>query len=258
MTVMKCTNCGLIYSNPQPIPFDIQQHYGIPPESYWGDEYFKIKPDYFVGQIEKVKKIITFKPGMRSLDIGAGIGKGMIALAKAGFDAYGCEASKPFYNRAINIMHISSDKLKLGMLEDVEYPNEFFDFISFGAVLEHLYDADASLNRALKWLKPEGVLHVEVPNSAYLISKIFNFYFQMRGTNYITNISPMHSPFHMYEFSLKSFFENQTKNNYKVVQYEYYVCPIYGIPGIFHPLLKWVMKKRNQGMQLEVWLKKAV
>ena len=29
----------------------------------------------------------------------------------------------------------------------------------------------------------------------------------MRGTNYVTNISPMHSPFHLYEFGLKSFEE---------------------------------------------------
>ena len=28
VSIQKCTNCNLIYSNPQPIPFDIQDHYG--------------------------------------------------------------------------------------------------------------------------------------------------------------------------------------------------------------------------------------
>ena len=27
-TICKCTTCGLIYSNPQPVPLDIQDHYG--------------------------------------------------------------------------------------------------------------------------------------------------------------------------------------------------------------------------------------
>ena len=41
-TVCKCRNCGLIYSNPLPIPFDIQDHYGVPPEDYWKDSYFNL------------------------------------------------------------------------------------------------------------------------------------------------------------------------------------------------------------------------
>ena len=35
VSIKKCRNCGLIYSSPQPIPFDIQNHYGIEPEDYW-------------------------------------------------------------------------------------------------------------------------------------------------------------------------------------------------------------------------------
>src|SRR5205085_2091982 len=113
VSVKKCTNCSLIYSSPQPIPFDIQDHYGTPPEN-------------------------------------------------------------------------------------------FFDFITFGAVLEHLYHPAACLEKALQWLKPEGILQVEVPSSKHLVSKLINIYFTLIGTNFVTNISPMHAPFHMYEFSLKS------------------------------------------------------
>ena len=32
--VLKCTKCHLIYSSPQPIPANIQDHYGTPPETY--------------------------------------------------------------------------------------------------------------------------------------------------------------------------------------------------------------------------------
>lgn len=257
VSVMKCSNCGLIYSNPQPIPYDMQDHYGVPPESYWYNEYFTANPHYFSNQIGKAKKFLSFQPGMKALDIGAGLGKAMIAMENAGFDAYGFEASVPFYDRAIEKMGISPQKLKRAALEEVDYQPETFDFISFGAVLEHLYDADLSIAKAMTWLKPNGIIHIEVPSSDYTISKIFNFYYRLRGTNYVTNISPMHSPFHMYEFGLGSFTKNQKKHQYKIVYHEYYVCDILGIPKIFRPMLKWYMKKRNTGMQLEIWLKKG-
>jgi hypothetical protein len=32
ISVMKCRDFGLIFSNPQPVPFDLQDHYGVPPK----------------------------------------------------------------------------------------------------------------------------------------------------------------------------------------------------------------------------------
>jgi len=255
-SIMKCKNCGLIFSNPQPIPFDIQDHYGMPPEDYWKPEYFTIDRNYFSDQIRTTKKLIQFEKGMKALDIGAGIGKCMISLQQAGYDAYGFEPSVPFHQKAIEKMNIPADKLKLGMIEEVDYAENNFDFITFGAVLEHLYDPAAAIKKAMKWVKPGGLIHIEVPSSKYLIPKIFNFYFRLRGTNYVNNISPMHRPFHLYEFAIESFRYHANAENYEIAHHEYYVCDIYFIPRIFHPFLKWYMSKTNTGMQLAVWLKK--
>jgi len=255
-SVVKCRNCGLIFSNPQPVPFDIQDHYGVPPENYWNPEYFSIDKNYFSHQIKTTKQLSNFKEGMKALDVGAGLGKCMISLKEAGYDVYGFEPSVPFHQNAIKKMNIPADKLRLGMIEDVEYPENHFDFITFGAVLEHLYDPSAAIAKAMNWLKPGGIIHIEVPSSKYLISKMFNFYFKLRGTNYVNNISPMHTPFHLYEFDLKSFNLHAEKNKYEVAHHEYYVCDVYFIPKIFHGILKWYMGKTNKGMQLAIWLQK--
>ena len=148
-TICKCKNCHLIYANPQPIPIDLQDHYGIPPEDYWNEDYFISSEDYFQGEIKILKDLVKFTTGMKALDIGSGLGKQMIALTAAGFNSHGLEPSKPFYDRAISKMKIDQEKLKLGMLEEVEYPENYFDFISFGAVLEHLYDPSESIKKKL-------------------------------------------------------------------------------------------------------------
>lgn len=254
-TIVKCSNCELVYSNPQPVPFDLQDHYGIPPEDYWKESYFKVEEGYFQGEINRLKDLIEFKRGMKALDIGAGIGKAMIALTALGFETYGFEPSKPFYERAISKMGISPDRLKLGQIEEMEYSRNTFDFISFGAVLEHLYNPSASILKALEWLKPGGIIHIEVPSSGWLINKILNVFYKLSWSDYVANISPMHEPYHLYEFGLKSFQEHSRKYGYELAFHEYYVCQTF-MPKFADYLLKPYMKRTNTGMQLCVWLRK--
>ena len=256
VSVIQCAKCSLVYSNPQPIPFDIQDHYGVPPEAYWKEEYFLHDPDYFSEQVSKAKELVSFRSGMTALDVGAGLGKAMISLENSGFDTFGVEPSVPFRDRAISRMNIDPDRLKLGGVEDVDYEKNSFDFITFGAVLEHLSEPAQSIRKALEWLKPNGIIQIEVPSSRWLISRIVNSYYRVRGTNFVTNISPMHNPFHMYEFDLKSFETLAERLNFEIVEYAYSVCSIYHIPRFFHPIFRWYMEKFDRGMQLTVWLRK--
>jgi 2-polyprenyl-3-methyl-5-hydroxy-6-metoxy-1,4-benzoquinol methylase len=256
VSILKCNNCGLIYSNPQPIPNNLQDHYGSPPEQYWKPEYFKIDPNYFSTQIKECKSLLNFKENMKALDIGAGLGKAMIALNNAGYDTYGFEPSIPFYERALSIMKIDKNKLKLGAIEEMEYEKEHFDFITFGAVFEHLYEPSICLEKAMSWLKPNGIMHMEIPSSRWFIPKIINLYYTLIGTNYVTNLSPMHSPFHLHEFDLKSFEKLSKKLNFSIIQHRFDVCSIYFFPKFLHPILKLYMKYTNKGMQLTVYLKK--
>ncbi len=193
---------------------------------------------------------------MKALDIGAGLGKAMLTLQHFGFDTYGLEPSIPFYDRAISQMGISGEKLKLGAIEDLDYPKESFDFITFGEVFEHLYDPKSCLEKAMNWLKPGGLIQIEVPSADWLMPKFMNFYFKIVGTNYVTNLSPMHSPFHLHEFTANSFKALEEEMQFEIVKTRYDVCSIYFVPKLFHPILRWYMRKTNKGMQMTVYLKK--
>lgn len=255
-TIQKCSRCGLIYANPQPVPFDLQDHYGVPPEDYWKPEYFQYDAHYFSQELATLRQLMTIQPGMKAMDIGAGLGKCMLSLAGAGFDAYGFEGSESFHQRALERMKIDPSKLKQGTMENVSYEPETFDFITFGAVLEHLYDPAQSIAKAVTWLKPGGIMHIEVPSSRYLISRLINTYYKLIATNYVTNLSPMHEPYHLFEFGLRSFEEHAQKTGYTIVLRKYYVCSMAPFPRFLHPLLSYVMEKTGTGMQLAVWLKK--
>lgn len=256
VSVMKCAHCGLIYSNPMPIPKDIQDHYGVPPEQYWSAAYADQCSDYFAREIKEAKELLNFKEGMKALDIGAGLGKGMIAMSNAGFDTYGLEASVPFYDRAVAVMGIDKAKLRLGMVEALDYEPETFDFISYGAVFEHLYHPAACLERSLFWLKKGGIMHIEVPSANYFIPKLINIYFKAMGTNYVNNLSPMHNPFHLYEFTLESFNKLGARLNFVIEKYQMDTGEVMSGPSFLHPMLKRYMKLTNTGMQLTLYLRK--
>ena len=254
-TVLRCSNCGLVFSNPMPVPLSLDDHYGVDPKQYWKEEYFELDESYFATEIKWLQDLTDGVVGLKTLDIGAGLGKQMTALRRAGYDVYGFEPSKSFCNMARERFDFSEKRLRHSSIEDAEYPAEHFDFISFGAVLEHLYDPHGSIAKALKWLKSGGLIHIEVPNSSWLISRMLNMLNKMKGSDYVSNLSPMHVPYHLYEFSLKSFHKNGERQQYKVADHAYYVCDTF-LPKIVDPIAKQIMSKTNTGMQLCVWLQK--
>ncbi|HXG81554.1 MAG TPA: class I SAM-dependent methyltransferase [Sphingomicrobium sp.] len=252
---VKQCECGLIFSDPLPIPRDIADHYGVAPDQYWQAQDFDTPADYFADEIATAKRLLDFKPGMTALDIGVGYGRISTALTRAGFDTWGIEPSAPFRDKAIEVLGIAPERIQLAAMEEADFPSSSFDFITFGAVLEHLYSPSFALERALRWLKPNGIIQAEVPSSRWLLPKLINLYFRLRGTNYVTHLSPMHVPFHLYEFTLDAFRRNGARVGYQIADHKFMVCAIYHVPSFLHPVLRWWMERTNSGMQLTVYLR---
>jgi 2-polyprenyl-3-methyl-5-hydroxy-6-metoxy-1,4-benzoquinol methylase len=255
VSVCRC-RCGLVFANPQPVPRSIGDHYGLPPESYWRSVSLEIPPDYFAWQIAAAKRLLDFKPGMRALDVGVGLGKVSRVMRDAGFDVYGIEPSEPFHAKALEVLGGDGERFKLATVESAEFAPASFDFVTFGAVLEHLYDPSAALAKAVRWLRPGGMIHAEIPNADHLVAKLINGYYALIGTSYVTNTSPMHVPYHLYEFTTESFRRNGMRNGYDLVEHRIEVASIYNIPRVLHPILRKLMASNGTGMQLTVWLRK--
>jgi SAM-dependent methyltransferase len=245
-TVVKCLDCGLIYSDPLPIPENIEDHYGVPPEDYWHEEYFETRSF----DESRLKQLAPHAKTF--LDIGAGIGETMRSIKE--MDVWGIEASKPFYDRAIEL-GVDPGRLIHSTFENAEL-SMTFDVVSFSVVLEHLYDPSASIRKALGWLNPGGIIYIEVPDSEYMLSKIFNLYFWLARTDYVVNISPMHVPFHLYEFTERSFRLNGQRQGYSIAHIDRYPGSAPIAPGI-SKLLSPLMNITKTGMGLIVYLKKS-
>jgi len=256
VSIFKCTNCGLIYSNPMPKPENINDHYGIDSNVYWPDEYFRVSDQDMVREVNTVKRLMKVQPGMKALDIGAGIGKAIIALQKQGFDAFGLEPSQTFFEYALNRMKIPEDRIICSSIEEAEFSPNQFDFINLFNVVEHVSHPYTTIEKAIKWLKPGGLIHIEVPYSKYLVSRIINTYYNLVGTNYVTHISPMHVPYHLYEFHQKSFEIAVKRSGGSIVEMKVFAGGAVGIPFAESKLLRNIMKWTDTGPDITVWITK--
>jgi SAM-dependent methyltransferase len=260
-TVMKCKNCGLIYSNPQPIPLDLSMHYDMPVTEYYSGYFLNVAEEglQYKGELDFVRIFKEHYKGIgkpKVLDLGCGIGSTLSKYQKEGFDIYGLEPSHTFFEKSKEYLGEDFRKVQNVPFEKADYSAEQFDFIYSFNVLEHVYDPNEMIVQALKWLKPGGLFGLIMPSSAWLTSKIYNFYYGLRGTDLVTNISPMHNPFHLYEFGKKSFFENARINNYKIHKINVVATDTH-LPKFLDFILLPIMRATSTGLRLEVIIQKS-
>lgn len=236
-----------------PIPASIGQHYDVEPEQYWNS--IANDPAHFVGQLARLRSLVGSGPDRRALDVGSGLGQTMLALERAGFKAVGLEPSKTFAERARQLHGFAADQLVVSSLEDATLPPASFDFVNFGAVLEHLVDPRAALGKAAGWLRPGGLIHAEVPSARWLVCRLANAFYRMTGTSFVGNLSPLHRPFHLYEFTLEAFQRCCEPLGLEIAHSEVYVCQTY-LPRVLDPPFRALMRLTGTGMQLAVWLRK--
>ncbi len=256
VSILRCRICGLLFPDPVPVPDQLEDHYGMPPETYWQGAMLDPEPGTFRREIEAAKRLLPGCQTIRALDIGMGVGKAARVMRAAGFDVWGMEPSRPFFERAISFLGDDPARFQHAAPETARFPEQWFDFVTFGAVLEQLHDPDAALVRALRWLRPGGIVHAEVPNATYLVARLLNLWFRLVGTTFVSNVSPMHPPFHITEFTERSFRLHGARRGHALVHSWIDVGRDPNLPAILAPLLGAVMARTGIGMQMTVFLRK--
>lgn len=113
-------------------------------------------------RVAAIQSAVGQRPVERILDVGCGIGMTLEKLAKAfpGAECMGTEAS-PVMTKMANEregVHVTAEPF---LQREVEPAS--LDVLSMNHLLEHLFHPRVDLERAAEWVKPGGVIHIEVP-----------------------------------------------------------------------------------------------
>lgn len=198
--IWSCGKCGLIFPNPMPLPLGgLEQHYEVPPEEYFHHHEEGDRLEYASMLMEQLRELGISKGNF--LDVGAGRGEVLRIAREAGWKTTGIETSSKFANHAARF---SGAQILRKPLEQCDLESNSFDAVVLGAVLEHLYNPDQVIKEIARILKPGGALFIDVPNESGLYFLLGNLYQRLRFRNWVVNLAPTFSPYHVFGFSPRS------------------------------------------------------
>jgi len=177
--IVCCKQCKAYFLTPNPTDKQLAIAYD---DSYYGGSEADEK---FEGFVEKglsffrkqrakhVFGLLSKKTSSKAkiLDIGCGNGQFLDSIQSIGnIDIYGTEMPGSSAKRASKIENI---KLKIGVLESNNYPDNFFELITMFHVFEHLTEPERYLDIIDEILKKDGYLIVSFPNIDSWQAKFF-------------------------------------------------------------------------------------
>jgi len=119
--------------------------------------------------VDRFNWIIDRVHGPRVIDIGCSNGLGIFLSSKINDveEIYGIDICEKIIEMAkINNCH-SNKKIviKIGMAEELEFDNNFFDCVIIGETLEHVFNDKDAISEAYRVLKNKGTIIVTVPEN---------------------------------------------------------------------------------------------
>jgi 2-polyprenyl-3-methyl-5-hydroxy-6-metoxy-1,4-benzoquinol methylase len=192
--IVRCLNCQTIYTKPTLIPES------NPYATETVEDYFQLHDSE--QRLLNGELLIGFAESLlgqkgKLLELGCGRGELLASAANRGWAAYGVEMTEGYANAA----RLNGIEVECASIQDSKLLNQTYDVIWLAAVLEHLYDPMETLKRVREALRPGGLVFIDVPNELSLAMRIGNLYMRVRGRDWVINLSPTFSPFHVVGFS---------------------------------------------------------
>jgi 2-polyprenyl-3-methyl-5-hydroxy-6-metoxy-1,4-benzoquinol methylase len=157
--IVRCESCGLVRTSPRDTLETLETVYTRLEDPLYDAET--------ANRVITVKRELDFIEQFtpvtgRLLDVGCSTGIFLAAARDRGWIVDGIEAS----DWAVSLARerFGLEQIRQGFVEDIEFEPASFDVITLWDVLEHVHSPTGVLDRLNGWLKPGGLLFVNVPN----------------------------------------------------------------------------------------------
>ena len=165
--LLECPGCGVIYFDDMPSLEALLRFYS--------GSYFNFSPwhDLAKGNVY-AKELNKIKSEGNFLDIGSALGYFISGIKqKSKWNVYGIEFSGEAVEYSTNMLGLN---VKQGDIHNVNYPDNFFDYIHINNVLEHVRDPKALLLECRRTIKDDGYFFLSVPNGFNDSRSLIDFY----------------------------------------------------------------------------------
>jgi 2-polyprenyl-3-methyl-5-hydroxy-6-metoxy-1,4-benzoquinol methylase len=188
LRLVRCSECAMVYVDPVPAEFASGEYYDTEAAAYYLSPA-KLESDY--AEIRFRRELRIFRehcPRGRVLDVGCSSGAFLYQLRRrfsGCYEVLGTDASGP----ALDFAETKGLPVVRGDFLRQDFTGAGFDAVTFWAVLEHLRDPGAFLEKAASLLNQNGFCFALVPNMRSLAARVLGAryrYIYPQHLNYFT------------------------------------------------------------------------
>lgn len=197
---VKCSECALVYANPRLTKKEVEKIYNIGFESKKEKKNHELDTSKYNSII---KKFVKYRHNNNILDVGCFNGAFLLSVKNVGWNVFGTELS----DKATELAKKTTNggDVRTGELEDISFPESFFDVVVLLDVIEHLPNPISTLLEIKRILRNGGLLYFDTPNfnslERIIVGKTIHTVF----------------PWHYYYFTRKTITKALVKSNYSII-----------------------------------------
>lgn len=206
----RCDDCGFIFVFPRPNSKQLLNFYSGQKVFFIGtsdeavESYLKDKNLYQDKYLKRLQILKDFTSGRNLLEIGSAGGLFLDVAKSRGWKVDGIEPSRWGVKIAKEKLNI---KTRLGTIEDLHLPKEYYSVVTFYDVLEHVLNPNTVIRKTRSILKKDGIVAITLPNAG-------SIWFRLGGKNW-TMVS---LPEHLNYFSLTNLTKLLENNGFEIVE----------------------------------------
>lgn len=214
--LVKCPKCGVVFVSPFPDKQTVREFYT---DDYFREDYSFgiVEGDYLASEAVRIdeyrrilSKIARLTDGRKLLEVGCAAGGFLKEARSQGWMVTGVDISEWAVKTAKERFGLD---VRLGSLEEMNFPDASFDAIFFGDLLEHLHHPLSFISEVARIVKPRdigGVVVAKVPtyiNSFYFrwlknfskISRLNKSKGNLSAILKLSDTAPKLPPYHLFE-----------------------------------------------------------
>jgi len=172
MEIYKCGNCTMMFQDPRKLKVLLSKF----DDELYSQYFSQLDLAVEVAKTSLLRIENIFKEGLQQVKVlEVGTGRGVLAslFLKKKADYLGIEPSTFFYNDALKNFTELQGKVRNCCLEEAELNKKPFDLVVIIDTLEHIPYPCELLTKLKTYLRPGGVVYIEVPNESLLRCKGF-------------------------------------------------------------------------------------
>lgn len=196
--LLRCGSCDHLFVHPRPTDEELSLLYSFE-SGYQASAGARVRaggaaiPEKFR---VRVRQIARHRPAGALLDVGCSFGGFLSVAREQGFDTHGVEVNPD----TAAIAQEAGLCVRTGTLDQARFPDERFDVVHLGDVIEHVPAPEELLAEVRRVLRRDGLLVIATPNHAALFPRAGLLLQRALGVPW-SHATPPH---HLHQFSTRS------------------------------------------------------